>query len=52
LALGFLGVAFIVRNRIGSTTDTLEGFLLVLAALLTLAFGTVLYKNGLCAQTS
>ncbi|MAZ10805.1 MULTISPECIES: DMT family transporter [unclassified Limnobacter] len=45
LALGFLGVAFIVRNRIGSTTDTLEGFLLVLAALLTLAFGTVLYKK-------
>ena len=45
LALGFLGVAFIVRNRIGSTTDTLEGFLLVLAALFTLAFGTVLYKK-------
>ncbi len=45
LALGFLGVAFIVRNRIGSSTDTLEGFLLVLAALLTLAFGTVLYKK-------
>ncbi|MBA4315716.1 DMT family transporter [Limnobacter profundi] len=45
LALGFLGVAFIVRNRIGSTTDSLEGFLLVLAALLTLAFGTVLYKK-------
>ena len=45
LALGFLGVAFIVRNRIGSTTDTLEGFLLVLAALFTLACGTVLYKK-------
>lgn len=45
LALGFLGVAFIVRNRIGSSTDTLEGFLLVLAALFTLAFGTVLYKK-------
>lgn len=49
LALGFLGVAFIVRNRIGigshSGTDTLEGFILVLAALFTLAFGTVLYKK-------
>ena len=45
LALGFLGVAFIVRNRIGSATDTLEGFLLVLAALLTLALGTVMYKK-------
>lgn len=45
LALGFLGVAYIVRNRMGSTTDTLEGFLLVLAALLTLACGTVLYKK-------
>jgi drug/metabolite transporter (DMT)-like permease len=45
LALGFVGVAFIVRNRIGSSTDTIEGFMLVLAALLTLAFGTVLYKK-------
>ena len=45
LALGFLGVAFIVRNRIGSSIDSLEGFLLVLAALFTLAFGTVLYKK-------
>lgn len=45
LTLGFLGVAFIVRNRIGSSTDTLEGFILVLAALFTLAFGTVLYKK-------
>lgn len=45
LALGFLGVAYIVRNRIGSATDTLEGFMLVLAALFTLAFGTVLYKK-------
>lgn len=45
LALGFLGVAYIVRNRMGSSTDTLEGFLLVLAALFTLAFGTVLYKK-------
>ncbi|MDP3187742.1 DMT family transporter [Limnobacter sp.] len=45
LVLGFLGVAYIVRNRIGSGTDTLEGFLLLLAALLTLAFGTVLYKK-------
>lgn len=45
LALGFLGVAFIVRNRIGSSTDTVEGFILVLAALFTLAFGTVLYKK-------
>lgn len=45
LMLGFLGVAYIVRNRIGSGMDTLEGFLLVLAALFTLAFGTVLYKK-------
>lgn len=45
LMLGFLGVAYIVRNRIGSGIDTLEGFLLVLAALFTLAFGTVLYKK-------
>ena len=45
LALGFLGVAFIVRNRIGSSIDSPEGFLLVLAALFTLAFGTVLYKK-------
>jgi len=45
LVLGFLGVAYIVRNRIGSGTDTLEGFMLVLAALFTLAFGTVLYKK-------
>lgn len=45
LALGFAGVAFIVRNRIGSGIDSLEGFLLVLAALFTLAFGTVLYKK-------
>lgn len=45
LTLGFFGVAFIVRNRIGSSTDTLEGFILVLAALFTLAFGTVLYKK-------
>lgn len=45
LALGFLGVAFIVRNRMGSSIDSLEGFLLVLAALFTLAFGTVLYKK-------
>ncbi|MFN7504577.1 MAG: DMT family transporter, partial [Limnobacter sp.] len=27
LALGFVGVAFIVRNRIGSSTDTIEGFM-------------------------
>lgn len=45
LALGFLGVAFIVRNRMGSSIDSLDGFLLVVAALFTLAFGTVLYKK-------
>lgn len=45
LGLGFLGVAFIVRNRLGGPIDSLEGFLLVLAALFTLALGTVLYKK-------
>lgn len=45
LLLGFAGVAYIVRARIGSGTDTLEGFLLVTAALFTLALGTVLYKK-------
>jgi drug/metabolite transporter (DMT)-like permease len=45
LVLGFSGVAFIVRNRLGGNSDTLEGLLLVLAALCTLALGTVLYKK-------
>lgn len=45
LALGFCGVAYIVRNRLTGGVDTLEGFLLVLAALLTLALGTVMYKK-------
>ena len=45
LVLGFAGVAFIVRNRLGGGVDTLEGFLFVLAALFTLAFGNVLYKK-------
>ncbi|HEX4843339.1 MAG TPA: DMT family transporter [Limnobacter sp.] len=45
LILGFFGVAYIVRNRLGSSIDTELGFCLVLSALLTIAFGTVLYKK-------
>lgn len=45
LLLGFLGVVFIVRNRIGGPSDSVEGLMLVLAALGTLAAGTVLYKR-------
>lgn len=45
LALGFAGVVYVVRHRIGGGGDTLHGALLVLAALLTLSVGTILYKR-------
>lgn len=45
LALGLGGVAFIVRQRLGGGADTPAGVLLVLAALLMLSLGTLLYKR-------
>ncbi|MCQ8895562.1 DMT family transporter [Limnobacter humi] len=45
LCLGFAGVAFIVRSRVGGPADSLHGFVLVLLALFTLASGTVFYKK-------
>lgn len=45
LALGFGGVAFIVRNRLQGGSDGTDGLVLVVLALLTLAAGTVLYKR-------
>ncbi|HEX4878281.1 MAG TPA: DMT family transporter [Limnobacter sp.] len=45
LMMGFLGVAYIVRSRLGSDLDSGQGFILVLCALFTMALGTVLYKR-------
>ncbi|HEX4916707.1 MAG TPA: DMT family transporter [Limnobacter sp.] len=45
MMLGFLGVAYIVRNRLGGALDTELGILLVVCALFTIALGTVLYKR-------
>ncbi len=45
LLLGFAGVVYIARNRLGSSLDTDMGLFLVGSALITLAFGTVLYKR-------
>lgn len=45
LALGFAGVAFIVRHRLQGGADTWQGVLLVLVALASLSAGTVLYKR-------
>jgi drug/metabolite transporter (DMT)-like permease len=45
LALGFAGVIFIVRSRLGNGTDTLHGALMVGCALMILSLGTVLFKR-------
>ncbi|MGE8319941.1 MAG: DMT family transporter [Comamonas sp.] len=45
LLLGFAGMVFIVRHRLGGQIDTLHGTLLLLVALALLSTGTVLYKR-------
>jgi drug/metabolite transporter (DMT)-like permease len=45
LLLGIGGVAFIVGSRISAGSDHLQGILLTIAALLSLAGGTILFKR-------
>lgn len=46
LLLGMAGVALVVRSRIGSGAEDLTGTLFVLAALVTLAAATLLFKRA------
>jgi drug/metabolite transporter (DMT)-like permease len=44
LIIGFCGVAFIVRNRISGGVESMEGVLLIVAALFALVAATILFK--------
>ncbi|WP_395024682.1 DMT family transporter [Comamonas odontotermitis] len=45
LLLGFAGMAFIVRHRLGGPLDSWHGTLMLLLALVLISLGTVLYKR-------
>ena len=45
LLLGFAGMAYIVRHRLGGPLDSAHGTLMLVLALLLISLGTVLYKR-------
>ena len=45
LLLGFAGMAFIVRHRLGGQLDSWHGTLMLMLALVLISLGTVLYKR-------